>query len=60
MRMAKKLNNNVLNIPEEREKIDLSENQLREINSSRLEIAAGHFIENKIFQKELILWLKNR
>lgn len=58
--MVKRSTNKVQKIPEDREKIELSEKQLREINSSRLEIAAGHFIENKIFQKEVILWLKNR
>ena len=58
--MVKQVKNKLLKVPEETEKIDLSEKQLREINSSRLEIAAGHFIEDKIFQKEVILWLKNR
>ncbi len=40
--------------------ITLTEKQVESIRLSRLEIAAGKFISNRLFEKEIGIWLKNR
>lgn len=42
------------------EVIELTDRQEEEIRSSRLDLARGRFIENKLLEKEVKLWLKNR
>lgn len=45
--------------PEE-EIVELSDRQIEEIRSSRLDLARGRFLENKVLEKEIKTWLKNR
>ncbi|MGE5419944.1 MAG: hypothetical protein ACM3UT_07140 [Chloroflexota bacterium] len=44
----------------EGEIIELSDRQVEEIKSSRLDLARGRFLENKLLEKEVRIWLKNR
>lgn len=44
----------------EGEIIALSDRQVEEIRSSRLDLARGRFLENKLLEKEVRIWLKNR
>ncbi len=46
--------------PPDQEIIPLTEKQIEEIRSSRLDIAHGKFLENRLFIKEVKIWLKNR
>lgn len=46
--------NNAINI------IKLTGRMVAEIKSSRLSVAAGSFIDQKLLEKEVRIWLKNR
>lgn len=47
-------------LPEDAPRISLSDRQFDEIRTSRLDLARGRFIEHKLFEKEVKLWLKNK
>jgi len=38
----------------------LSEKQIKAVRLSQLDIKNGKFIENRLFEKEVKIWLKNR
>lgn len=57
--MAESLKEKQSPAPDE-EIIELSDRQIEEIRSSRLDLARGRFLENKLLEKEIKIWLKNR